>query len=177
MITIHDVEQGSPEWHELHTDLWSGSTALKLLRNKPLPDWGSWLGNKWTKRGKLLESIAIREFEVTQKAPGGVMSVGFVTNSKYPNAGYSPDGIFGDTLLEVKCFNGKRHESLADGNITVEILAQIHFGMLICGLKKAKLLVFNPEYVNQLTVIDIKYDKSIEANIKFRLRPDLLSRV
>ena len=165
MITIHDVAQGSPEWHKLHDGLWTGSTAIKLLQDKPLPAWGQFAGNKYTRRGKLLEPIAIREFEVTVDAPDGVLTVGFVTNDLYPNAGFSPDGILCDILLEVKCLNGTHHEELIKGNIPVEYLVQIHFGMVICELRKAKLLAFNPEYENQLTVIDIEYDEKIANNI------------
>ena len=165
MITIHDVVQGSQEWHELHANRWTGSTALPLLQGKKLPAWNTFAGNKYTKRGKLLESIAIREFEVTVDAPDGVLTVGFVTNDLYPNAGFSPDGIFCDILLEVKCLNGIHHEELIKGNIPLRYMVQVHFGMVICGLRKAKILAFNPEYEQQLTVIDIEYDDKIANNI------------
>ena len=169
MITIHDVAQGSEAWHKLHDGLWTGSTAIKLLQDKPLPAWGQFAGNKYTRRGKLLEHIAIREFEVTVDAPDGVLTVGFVTNDLYPNAGFSPDGIFCDILLEVKCLNGTRHEDLIKGNIPLEYLAQIQFGMMMCELKQAKLLAFNPEYEQQLTVIDIPYNPAIIKNMEARL--------
>ena len=164
MITRHDVIQGSPEWHKLHDGKWTGSTAIKLLEGKPLV-WNTFGGNKYTRRGKLLEYVAIREYEVAVDMPGGVEIIGFVTNSKYKNAGYSPDGIFCDILLEVKCLNGTHHEELIKGNIPLEYLVQVHFGMVICELRKAKLLAFNPEYENQLTVIDIEYNEKIAANI------------
>lgn len=167
MITFHNVVQGSPEWHALHDDLWTGSTAIKLLQDRPLPDWGTFAGNKYTRRGKLLEPIAIREFEV--QTDTDVQIIGFVTNSKYPKAGYSPDGICGDTLLEVKCLNGERHEALARGEIPLEYEVQIRFGMLICELKQAKLLAFNPEYGQQLTIIDIPYKKAVANHIKRKL--------
>lgn len=175
MITIHDVKQGSQAWHDLHANLWTGSSALPLLIGKPLPEWGKFSGNRYTQRGHLLEPIAIREYEVTEDAPNGVLTVGFVTNSKYPNAGFSPDGIFGDTLLEVKCLNGDRHKMLSSGRIPLEYLAQIHFGMVVCELKKAKLLAFNPEYNQQLTVIPIEYDSKTAKNIIDKLALDLES--
>lgn len=170
MITIHDVEQGSPAWHKLHDGLWTGSTAIKLLQDRPLPKWGTFAGNKYTRRGKLLEPIAIREFEVAVDAPGGVQLIGFMTNSRFPNAGYSPDGIFGDRLLEVKCLNGERHEALMRGEIPLEYEVQIRFGMVICELKKAKLLAFNPEYSPQLTIIDIPYNPVVARNIRHKLK-------
>lgn len=171
MIKIHKVEQNTPEWDELHKGRWTGSTAIKLLQGKQLPKWGGFEGNKYTKRGKVLEHIAIREY--TRETGVKPSIVGFVTNSKYINAGCSPDAIAGDTLIEVKCLNGEKHERLISGEIPLEYMAQIQFGMVICDLKKAQLLAFNPEYEKQLTIIDINYDPEIADNIRVKLAIDL----
>lgn len=167
MIILHDVVQGDEQWHKLHDGLWTGSTVTRLLQGKSLPEWNTFAGNKWTKRGKLLEHVAVREYEM--QTDSEVLTVGFVTNSNYLNAGFSPDGIQGDTLIEVKCLNGARHEKLAAGDIPLEYLAQIHFGFLVCELNKAKLLAFNPEYEQQLTIIDVPYRKDIADNIHRKL--------
>ena len=176
MITFHDIPQGSEAWHLAHKDKWSGSTATRLLQGKSLPEWGAFAGNKYTQRGKLLESIAIREFEREMGAPGGVLTDGYVTNSKYPNAMFSPDGIYGDTILEVKSLNGEKHEKLASGDIPLEYIVQVYFGMVICELKIGKLLAFNPEYEQQLTILDIPYNKTIVANIQSKLEYDKMKR-
>jgi predicted phage-related endonuclease len=168
MIVIHRVKQGSEDWHQLRKGRWTGSRAIKLLQGKPLPDDSSTYQSSAMRRGTVLEPIAIKEFE--RDAGTDVLTVGFVTNTIYPNAGYSPDGIVGDTLLEVKCLNGDRHENLIAGNIPLEYLAQIHLGMVICELEKARLLAFNPEYEQQLTILDIEYDTVIADNIKAKLK-------
>lgn len=174
MITYHPVIQGSEEWHALRKDLWTGSKAIKLLQGKPMPSDGEWGGNWATRRGQALEPIAIMEYErVVQRF---VSRPGFVTNSVYPNGGVSPDAIDGKILLEVKCLNDERHEKLASGEIPLEYLSQIYFGMIITGLRKAKLLAYNPEYSQALTVINITYDKSIGANIRKKLRLDMKNR-
>lgn len=170
MIKIHDVQQGSNAWHELRKDKWTGSRAVRLLQDKSLPDDSSDYQSPAMKRGQLLEPIALREYTVQTGIDP--LTVGFVTNDGHPNAGYSPDGVAGDTLLEVKCLNGKRHQSLAKGHIPLEYMAQIHFGMVICGLTKAKLLAFNPETTPQLTIIDIPYDPAIADNIRVKLDYD-----
>jgi len=175
MITIHTCTQGTPEWLELRRGLWTGSRAIKLLQGKPLPNDEGFAGNYYTKRGQVLEVIAIREYERVVKRH--VQRPGFVTNSVYPNAGYSPDGIDGGWLLEVKCLNGERHENLAKGEIPLEYQAQIHFGMVITGKRKARLLAYNPEYSQALTVINITYDKVIGANIRKKLRQDMKKRL
>lgn len=175
MIIYHDVLQGSPEWHELRKDLWTGSKAIRLLQDKPMPRDTDFKGNIHTKRGQLLESVAIAEYERLTRRK--VLRPGFITNTVYPNAGYSPDGIDRKVLLEVKAFNGERHDKLADGVIPLEVLVQIYFGMIITGLRKAKLLAFNPEREQQLTVIDITYGKIIGTNIRNKLKQDMENRL
>lgn len=171
MITWHDIEQGSPGWKLLRKGLWTGSTAIRLLQGKQLLPDSDWYGNDATLRGKALEFAAIREYE--RKYRVKVRRPGFVTNSVYPNAGYSPDGIDGRWLLESKSFAGKRHEDLVANKIPLIILVQIFFGMIITGLRKARLLAFNPEYEEQLTVIEISYDRLIGDNIRKKLRLDM----
>jgi len=41
-----------------------------------------------------------------------------------------------------------------------------YFGMIITGKRKARLLAFNPEYEQQLAVVEIFYDKLIGNNIR-----------
>lgn len=175
MIIIHKVAQGSDKWHELRKDRWTGTRALRLLQGKPMLDPGDFLGNIHTRRGQALEPIAIAEFE--RETGYKVKRPGFVTNTVYPNAGYSPDGMVGSRiLLEVKCLNGERHERIASGEIPLEYLVQIYFGMIITGCRKAKLLAFNPEYSQQLTVVEVVYDKAIGNNIRKKLKLDMKKR-
>lgn len=175
MIIWHDVKQGSKEWKALRKPLWTGSRAIKLLQGKPLPDDSNTHVTAAMRRGTALEPVAIMEYE--RQTQRKVLRPGFGTNSVYPNAGFSPDGIDGKTLLEVKCANGVRHELLASGVIPLEYLAQIYLGMVITGFRKAKLLAFNPEYSQQLTIIDVPYDKVIGANIRKKLRLDMKNRL
>jgi predicted phage-related endonuclease len=175
MIIFHDVEQGSPEWHALRKDLWTGSKAIRLLQGKPLPRDYEFGGNIYTRRGHALEAVAILEYE--RQVGRRVMRPGFVTNTVYKNAGYSPDGIERRVLLEVKALNGERHDKLAAGDIPLEFLVQIYFGMIITGLRKAKLLAFNPECEQQLTVLEVVYDKAIGNNIRNKLKLDMKHRL
>jgi len=174
MIIYHDVEQGTPEWKALRKPLWTGSRAIRLLQGKPFTEEQDFRGNDATRRGQMLEFAAIREYE--RKYRRKVARPGFVTNTVYTNAGYSPDGIDGGWLLECKAFNGTRHEDLAAEKIPLTVLVQIYFGMIITGKRKARLLAFNPEYEEQLTVIEITYDKAIGNNIRAKLRLDMKKR-
>lgn len=174
MIVFHNVEQSSPEWEILRAPLWTGTTAIRLLQSKPLLPEHQFDGNKYTKRGQILETIAIREYE--RRYRRFVARPGFVTNTVYPNAGYSPDGIDHRILLEAKAFNGDRHDKLAAGGIPLEVLVQMFFGMIITGLRRGRLLAINPEREEQLTVIEIQYDKAIGNNIRRKLRLDMKNR-
>lgn len=177
MITYHAVKQGTKEWLALRKGLWTGSISIRLLQGKPMPREYDFAGNDATRRGTLLEVASIREYERRYKRV--VARPGFITNSVYPNAGYSPDGIDGGWLLESKSFNGDRHDSLASGNIPLEVQVQILFGMIITGKRKARLLAYNPDVVGKdpLTVIDVTYEKIIGSNIRKKLRLDLKKRL
>lgn len=178
MIIWHDVEQGSPKWKAMRKPLWTGSSAIRLLQGKPFREETDWGGNDATRRGHALEIAAIREYE--RKYRCKVLRPGFVTNTVYPNAGYSPDGIHGSQnygyLLECKAFMGERHDALVAGKIPLTVQVQIFFGMIITGYRRARLLAFNPENEEQLVVIEITYDKLIGNNIRQKLRLDMKNR-
>lgn len=172
MIIYHDVEQGSPEWKKLRAPLWTGTTAIRLLQGKafiPPPD-----SDFVHRRGHALELVALREYE--RKYRRKVQRPGFVTNTVYSNAGYSPDAIDGGWLLECKAFEGVRHEDLVAGKIPLTVMVQILFGMIVTGKRKARLLAINPENEEQLVVIEIKYEVDIGNNIRSKLRLDMKKR-
>lgn len=189
MIIWHDVIQGTPAWKLLRKGLWTGSTAIRLLQGKMLLSDGDWDGNDATRRGHALEVAAIREYE--RKYRRKVMRPGFITNTVYPNAGFSPDGIDGGWLLECKALAELRHQGLISdkmpltelqaivaSKIPLQYKAQIFFGMIITGKRKARLLAFNPEIVDQeqLIVVEIGYDRLIGNNIRAKLRLDMKKR-
>lgn len=189
MIIWHDVEQGSPAWKLLRAPLWTGSTAIRLLQGKPLLPESDWDGNDATRRGHALEVAAIREYE--RKYRVKVQRPGFVTNSVYPNAGFSPDGIDRAYLLEAKALMELRHqglisdkmplkqlEAIVASKIPLQFKVQIFFGMIITGKRKARLLAFNPDIVDQeqLLVVEIGYDRLIGDNIRKKLRLDIKNR-
>lgn len=170
MIQTHAVEQGTDAWLELRAGKFTGSNAHKLLKfgalDYSLTETSTFKGNWWTKRGHLLESEAIDLYE--QITNIHVDRPGFVTNSKWPSAGYSPDGIGADGLIEVKCFDQKKHLELFAGNVPLEVLAQIHFGLMICELKQATLVIYNPTLDPTLAfkMIPIKHNRNIANNFK-----------
>jgi len=190
MIRFHDVEQGTPEWKAIRHMLWTGYTSIRLMTGKRLMPDSDWDGNDSTRRGHALEVAAIREYEREYNCK--VQRPGFVTNSVYPNAGFSPDGIDRAWLLECKALAEMRHKGLISDKMSLKDLegivaskiplqykVQIFFGMIITGKRKARLLAFNPEIVDekQLIVVEIGYDRIIGDRIRKLLRLDLKKRL
>lgn len=185
MITIHEVEQGTDEWQEIREGLYTGSNAHKLLDHHSkvkiidgvaspyaLTEITGFSGNFHTKRGHILEDEAIELYEQIKKVK--VDRPGFVTNSKFPNCGYSPDGLRDDRTLECKAFNEDKHMKMFNGEVPLKVLAQCYFGMLICGKKICDLIIYNPdlEAVKAFKVITIRWNPKIAANFRRILLPE-----
>jgi hypothetical protein len=204
MIQLHDIDQGSDGWLEKRKDLYTGSGAEKLLKHSgqlkvvdgvatpyALAEITGFTGNFYTKRGHMLEDEALEIYQQIRKKVGirfeNGNRVGFVTNSKFPTCGYSPDDLYPDRTIEVKAFKEDLHLQLIKGDIPTKILAQIHFGMLICGKKMCDFLPYNPKFARKLLedgspnpdfdpkkafkIITIRYNPKIAANFKSKLLP------
>jgi len=156
-IVLHWLEQGTPEWLARREGLYTGSGADKLLMfagqlkvvrgvvsKYSIAEITGFGGNYHTKRGHLLEDKAIELYCLIRKCT--VEFPGFVTNTKYPGCGYSPDGWMPERLLEVKCFERKKHLDMYHGNIPFKVLAQIHFGLFLTNRPECDLIIYNPEF-------------------------------
>lgn len=177
MIHLHDVEQGSEEWLKLRENLYTGQNAHKLVKNAKalkivdgkvsayaLNEVAGFAGNFYTKRGHLLEREAIDLYQQITNIE--VNQPGFVTNDKYPTCGYSPDGLADDRTIEVKAFNPDKHRESAK-ELPLEVMAQCHFGMLICDKKFCDVLLYNPDLPAEeaLYIITLKQSPLIKANL------------
>jgi hypothetical protein len=174
VITIHRIKQGSDEWQAIRDGLYTGTSAEKLLRfgaiDYSLTARSDFSGNFFTKRGHLLEDEAVELYETVYETV--VDRPGFVTNSLFPTCGYSPDGLDGAYLIEVKCFDVKGHMEIVNGNVPFKVVAQIHFGMLICGKRKARLIAYNPKIENDdmaLHIVEYRRNPAIDKNFKEKL--------
>jgi hypothetical protein len=175
MITVvRDVEQGSEEWLAARDGKYTGTSAIRLLKYGDIEysrtQVSDFRGNFFTKRGHILEDQAI---EIYQAVYGEVVDrPGYVLNDEFPRCLFSPDGLTDTRVIEVKCFNAEKHMAMRAGDIPVSIKAQIHFGMLISGLRAARLVIYNPDVDSALAfkAIDIPYQPAIESNFRRRLQ-------
>lgn len=172
-VIYHDsILQGTPEWHEARVNKITGSTAYKLL-GRAVPTLRSFnsatstfTGNAATERGHLLEPEAIELYEAVYDVK--VQHAGFVTNDKYPNCLYSPDGYLDDRVVEVKCFMPKNH-LITVKKPDIKILAQCYFGQIILEKDLTDLVLYCPkdevELDKKFVVIPVPKKEKVHANM------------
>ena len=167
-MIIHDVEQRSPEWHELRAGLptasefsnlitptgklstsihdYATNLANELYLHDSEPD--GFMGNSWTDRGEELEAEAISWYEFVTGAK--VNKIGFATTKGDGwNAGCSPDGVIGDDgMLEIKALKAVHHTSAirefhTTGECPKKYRAQTQGQMLIAERQWCDLLFYH----------------------------------
>lgn len=155
-LTIHDnVDQGSPEWHDLRRGIVTASTVGKLITPATLkvasnPESRGLTAtlaaeritgyteptfvNDDMMRGVLHEPIARDRYAEHNGVT--VTEVGFVTEDKWGfTIGASPDGLVGeDGGLEVKCPRAKTHiNTIVTDKVPAHYMAQVQASMLVTG--------------------------------------------
>lgn len=174
MVTIHNTPQNSDEWLQQRIGKFTGSNAIKLLKygrtDRARVEPKEFQGNRWTRRGHELEPYAIAAYEQVKDVK--VDRPGFITNDEYPDCLFSPDGLHENTVVEVKCFGEKRHNEINAKNIPDEIKAQVHFGMIMCELEYANLVLFNPdiEPKKALKIIKVIRDGRLIKRLEMLMR-------
>lgn len=173
-ITYHDIAQGSLGWLALRKGKVTASNADKLLiggkqKLLSLPD-SQFKGNYYTTRGTALEPSAVALYEQIKGV--SVQTTGGITNNKYPDCWYSPDGYTDVRLLEVKCFQEAKHER-SRIEIPFEVMAQMQFGMMIAEKKVCDLVLYNPDIddpTHCLYIVSVDYDERIIEHIRKKLK-------
>lgn len=176
----YDVEQGTQEWLDLRKGKVTCSNALVLLTkgktaailaNKDSAERITPNGNRYAERGHVIEAEYKEQFNAVLKSidSGGleIDECGFITNSQYPDAGYSPDGLVVDvsktiiTFAEYKAYNDfttdeltgevtsisfKHRKACQDiSNVPAACIAQCNLAMLITGADYMMLFLCNPD--------------------------------
>ena len=187
-VTIYnDIHQRSEEWYNIRLGRVGGSEssvlsvkgksesglgaaaftllyekAYELIQEEPVKE------NIVTfamQRGMDLEPEAIYEYEMAKMVK--VDQVGYILNSDYKYAGYSPDGLVGeDGLIEVKCpGNSEFMRQIITNEIPKQYFFQMQWGMFISGRKWCDYVVYNPDYDKSPMYIDRvdRIEKTIET--------------
>lgn len=172
MVTRHQVQQGSPEWHELRANRITASNAWVLLqkgvKSAVNGSGGENGGGFWAQRGHILEEEAIEIYEAVFNTEVG--RIGFITNTDFPHCGYSPDG-FDDIPLEVKCFKAEKHLACLK-ELPTEVICQVQFGMMISETERAIVILYNPDIEDSdlcFKTIEVARDERIISSFKRKL--------
>lgn len=124
MIHFHDYVQGSQEWLDARVGKVTCSNALTLLdkgkqacliKNSDAANRITPNGNGYAERGHVLEH-EVRELLNVELADNNLelVEAGMITNDKYPDAAYSPDGLVChpdkptgefEAIVEIKAYN------------------------------------------------------------------------
>lgn len=192
-MKIHDVEQQSREWMQLHLgiptaggldnlltpefELRKGETpktyvyrkVAEAWRGKPLIDLG---GSSFAmEQGMILESEAIPFWELTTGRK--VTRVGFITTDD-GRFGCSPDGIIDMDLgvelnpvgvgIEIKCPAPHTHvKYLSEGVVPKEYRAQVFGGMFATGFQKWVFLSYCRGFPP--LILEVTRDEKVEKSI------------
>lgn len=171
------IEQGTQEWLDLREGKITCSNAKTLLyrgkkacldANRRAAGRLRPNGNSYAERGHVVEAEAKEEFNNIIAERGlRILDCTFVTNSDFPEAGYSPDGLIVDMNddapcefipLEVKAYNdwverngervyvGKHTKAVEDfKNVPMDAYYQMQMEMLMVNAPMVFLLLANPD--------------------------------
>lgn len=176
-MLIHNVEQGSPEWHEVRKGKLTASHAtaignngaglktyvediiLNMFIEKEFKD------SKDTIRGKELEPFARIAYEF--ETGNTVEEVGFIENC--PFSGCSPDGLMRSIKkgLEIKCRNNSKHyRILKTGKVSSDTIWQMNMNMLVTGYESWDFVSYNPNFKQSIFIKEFKRDETKIEKLK-----------
>lgn len=180
-MTIHRVPQRSPEWFALRAGRLTASCADDVLakgkkgeeaykrrdlrlrlaaeRLTGIPEAGGYV-NADMQRGIDKEPDAVSLYEVRTGAMVDT-SVGFMASDDCM-AGYSPDGLVGDGLLETKCPKTATHLGYLrhPSSLVDDYMAQILHGLWISGAPWLDIVSFDDRLPENISLVVCRVDNT-----------------
>ncbi|XP_046975258.1 uncharacterized protein LOC124541432 isoform X2 [Vanessa cardui] len=128
----------------------SDGTLIAVILGGKIPDTQS------MKRGRSLEDDVRKT--VIEKLRKPIYKCGLLLSSKYPMIAGSPDGIFEDGIIEIKCpLNEKTYKNyVKNGQATEKYNAQMQIQMYLSQKKYCYYCIADPDYPNNKKVNIIK---------------------
>ena len=176
-MTIHRVEQGSPEWHALRCGKATGSRVASICRKVKSggysADRANYLAELVLERltGRAAETYVSRDMEIgTLREPDArveyelrhrceVEQIGFVDHPTIAMSGASTDGFIGDDgLLEIKCPIPATHLSyLRAGVVPSEYLPQIMWNFACNPTRQwCDFCSFHPDFPEPMVLFTVR---------------------
>lgn len=172
MKIYNNLEQGTPEWHEIRKGKMTASNATaignvgkgletyikEIVRKQISSKVEEEIIRKDFERGHELEPIAREMYELEKGVK--VERVGFIERDEY--VGCSPDGLVDDDGgIEIKSPDDKMFfDYLLEGENAIEsgYIWQCQMNMLITGRKWWDLIIYNPNFKKSMFVFRILPD-------------------
>ena len=177
MTRVIYCEQGSPEWHQARCGIISASNMKSLftsrgektasgvretylnqviaerLMQKPMDTFQSYD----MERGTQLEDQARANFEMYLDVT--VQEVGFHMHDDY-DIGCSPDGLFADTGVEIKCPKANTHvRYMRSKKLPSEYIQQVQGTMYVMNLERYYFMSYHPDL--KPIIIEVKRDNEL----------------
>ena len=181
-MQIHNnIEQGTPEWHDLRNGRLTASNAqaignagkgletvvMDTMARKYSSAEPENYTNAHMERGNELEPVAIGMYEMENDVKTEV--VGFVTSDD-GYSGCSPDRFLGDSgLIEVKCPSDVNFLKLMIAGIKgvdKKYIWQMQMQMLICERNICFFLAYNPNFEKSLICHQFNIDPTMQEKLK-----------
>jgi len=157
-MTIHEVTQGSPEWHELRRTRFTASNFHKMFAKENTKTYQNFINeivfarltgeveegytNDFMKRGIELEPEAIEKYELGSF--NKVHRVGFVSLSDW--VGCSPDGLIGkDGMIQVKAPKATTLMEYYGSEVPNDYYIQIQGELFVTGRQWSIFYVYHPK--------------------------------
>jgi len=178
-MIIHDVVQGTPEWHALRAGKMTASHAqeignagkglgtyvYKTLAAKHSTAEPESFTNEHMQRGNELEAQARAMYELENNV--SVEEVGFIEHDEH--SGASPDGLIADDGgLEIKCHDDVKHFKIivnGEKELDSKYLWQIQMNLFVTGRKWWDYVAYNPNFAQSLVVFRIEPDEEKHAKL------------
>jgi hypothetical protein len=177
MTRVIYCEQGSPEWHQARCGIISASNMKSLftsrgektasgvretylnqviaerLMQKPMETFQSYD----MERGTQLEAQARANFEMYLDVT--VQEVGFHMHDDH-DIGCSPDGLFADTGVEIKCPKANTHvRYMRSKKLPTEYIQQVQGTMYVMNLDRYYFMSYHPDL--KPIIIEVKRDNEL----------------
>lgn len=187
-MKILDLVQGSEEWLKARIGIATASNFSKIITpakgdvSKTIDSYALELAvesitgireegfkSSAMERGNQLEPIARKLYE--RKKLKKVEQIGFVV-SDCENYGYSPDGVIGDGLIEIKCPLATTHAKyLMDNKLPDDYKPQVQGGLFVSGRKWCDFISYHPDFGNQsLMIVRVERDEDYIAKLEAGLK-------
>lgn len=181
-MTIHMMEQRSPEWHAHRVGRVTASRIADVMaRTKTGPGAArkNYLAELVAERltGEAREGFSNAAMQWgTDQEPAAraayefmtdfsVSEVGFIDHPSIGMSGCSPDGMVGDDgMVEIKCPNTATHiETLLGGSIDGKYMKQMQFQMACAGREWCDFVSFDPRLPPEMQLWVYRVPRDAEA--------------